>query len=82
MAGSVKQKDSGPGWPEQNETIISKITRAKRSGRMAQAIEHLSSKLEALSSNPSTTTRKTKTFCCNGRAENSFKQPPAVKNSD
>jgi hypothetical protein len=32
---------------------ISKITRGKRAGGMAQAVEHLSSRHEALSSNPS-----------------------------
>jgi hypothetical protein len=35
-----------------------KITRAKRAGGMAQAVEYLSFKTEALSSNPSTTKKK------------------------
>jgi hypothetical protein len=37
---------------------ISKITKAKRSGGMIQAVEHLPSKLKTLSSNPSTTKKR------------------------
>jgi hypothetical protein len=35
------------------QDYISKTTRAKRAGGMPQAVEHLSSKCKALSSNPS-----------------------------
>jgi hypothetical protein len=37
---------------------ISKIARVKRTGRVAQVVEHLPSKCEALNSNPSTAKRK------------------------
>jgi hypothetical protein len=37
-----------------SKTLSPKITRAKRAGGMAQAVEHLSSKCQALSSNTST----------------------------
>jgi hypothetical protein len=40
------------------QDLISKITRAKRSGGMAQVVEHLPSKCETLSSNPSTGKKK------------------------
>jgi hypothetical protein len=43
---------AGPGI---NQDTISKITNAKRAGRVAQVVEHLPSKLEAFSSTPSTT---------------------------
>jgi hypothetical protein len=39
---------------------LSKITRAKRAGGMAQAVEHLPSKCDTLSSNPRTTKKKKK----------------------
>jgi hypothetical protein len=44
---------SRPAWAK-SETI-SKITRTRRAGGLVQAIEHLPSKCEALSSNPNTT---------------------------
>jgi hypothetical protein len=37
-AGIFKSEDHSPGWP------TSKITRAKRAGEVAQAIEHLFNK--------------------------------------
>jgi hypothetical protein len=54
------QRITVPGQPKQivQETPISKITRAKWTGGMAQAIEHLLCKCEALSSNPSLTKKK------------------------
>jgi hypothetical protein len=38
-----------------HETPISKITRAKRTGGITKAVEHLLCKCEALNSNPSPT---------------------------
>jgi hypothetical protein len=43
------------------ETLAQKISNTKKIGRMYQVIEHLPSKHEALSSNPSTTKKKKKT---------------------
>jgi hypothetical protein len=42
------------------ETPISKITRAKRAGDMAQAVEHLVCEHKSLSSNPRPTKKKKK----------------------
>jgi hypothetical protein len=38
--------------------LIKKVTKAKRAGSVAQVVENLSSKCEALSSNPSAAKRK------------------------
>jgi hypothetical protein len=45
------------------EDLNSKIIKAKRAGGMAQAVENLSSKCKALSSNPSTTREKSEKIC-------------------
>jgi hypothetical protein len=44
--------------PGKKQDPIPKTTRAKRAGRMAQMVECLPSKREALNSNPSTTKTK------------------------
>jgi hypothetical protein len=80
------QRITVPGQPKQivQETPISKITRAKWTGGMAQAIEHLLCKCEALSSNPSLTKKK-KNSCptsCQERKNKSFQvacMPPGVR---
>jgi hypothetical protein len=43
---------------DKKQDLISKIARAKRAGVMAQAVEYLPCKSEALSSNPSNTKKK------------------------
>jgi hypothetical protein len=50
------------GWPEQKEDHISKITRAKNVGGMAQTVEHLPCKHKDLSSNPITAKKKVPTY--------------------
>jgi hypothetical protein len=52
------KKDHGPGWPGKKLNPKSKITRAKKTGGMAQAVKHLPNKHKALSSNCSTTKKK------------------------
>jgi hypothetical protein len=42
-----------PGQPGKKRDPISNITRAKRTGGVVQAVHHLPSKREAMSSNPS-----------------------------
>jgi hypothetical protein len=46
--GSINKSDHSPGWPREKTETLSKITRVKWTGSMAQAVE-------LLSSNPSTT---------------------------
>jgi hypothetical protein len=52
-----KPKIGGSFCPCRKTDPISKITRAKTAGDMAQAVEHLPSKCEALNSNIGTTKR-------------------------
>jgi hypothetical protein len=51
------QSQDGTG---KKQDSISKITRAKSAGGMAEVVEHLSSKCKTLSSNSSTTKNKIK----------------------
>jgi hypothetical protein len=53
LSHSEKLKIPGCPWAKKWDTIF-KITRAKRAGDMVEAVEHLSDKHEALSSNLST----------------------------
>jgi hypothetical protein len=48
----------GPVWTNSLQDPISKITKAKGTGGVAQAAEHMLCKCEALSSNPSSTPSK------------------------
>jgi hypothetical protein len=48
------------GKKKKSQDTIYKITRAKGADGMAQAVEHLTSKHKALSSNPSTAKKKKK----------------------
>jgi hypothetical protein len=41
---SLKQEDEGPDWFGEKQDRISKITRAKRTEGVAQAVEHLCTK--------------------------------------
>jgi hypothetical protein len=50
----VKQEDCGTDSQYKKQDPISKITRAKMVGGMAQVVQCLPSKYEALNSNPST----------------------------
>jgi hypothetical protein len=51
---------TSPDWPGQKPDSISKITKAKRAGDIAQVVKHLSTKHEALNSNIGITTKKLK----------------------
>jgi hypothetical protein len=55
IVGIIKQEYCGPGWPGQKvrDSII-KITRAKRAGGMAEAVENLPRKCKAMNSNSNT----------------------------
>jgi hypothetical protein len=53
MAGSLKEKDRGPGQPGQKSEILSPTTRAIKVRGVAQAVEYPPSKCKALSSNAS-----------------------------
>jgi hypothetical protein len=57
MAGSLKFKDHSPG---RKQDPLSKITRAKRPGGVAQAVKYLPCKHEVLRTNSSTTKKKKK----------------------
>jgi hypothetical protein len=50
-------RENKSGWAKHRDPI-SKITNTKRVDRMAQVVKHPVSKLEALSSTPSTTKKK------------------------
>jgi hypothetical protein len=52
--------DLRPAWAYNSQDSISKITRAKWTGGVAQAVLYLLCKMEALSSNPSPTKKKQK----------------------
>jgi hypothetical protein len=53
-----------PSLQNNHSKNISKITRAKITGAMSQAAEHLPHKCEAPSSNPRTTTKKKNSYPC------------------
>jgi hypothetical protein len=55
MAGSLKYRERGPGWP--GKKVIPpplKLTWTKQAAGVGQVTEHLPNKSEALSSNTST----------------------------
>jgi hypothetical protein len=58
--GKHKQKDQVESGLGKKWNLTSKITRAKRAGAVAQMVECLCSKFEALTSNPNTTPQKRK----------------------
>jgi hypothetical protein len=45
-------------WENTSKTLFKKITKAKRAGGVAQAVEHLPSKCKVWSSNPGTIKKK------------------------
>jgi hypothetical protein len=59
-AGSTNRKIELQAGLDVKRDPISKITKAKRAGDMVQALQHLPSKCEVLSSNSSTTKKKKK----------------------
>jgi hypothetical protein len=52
--GSISRRTAGQEAWGITPDLIQKITKAKRAGDLAQALEHLPSKCQTLSSNPST----------------------------
>jgi hypothetical protein len=56
--GSINRKTVVQASLEKKRGYLCKITKTKRFGYMAQVVEHLPSRPEALSSNPSTTHKK------------------------
>jgi hypothetical protein len=46
-SGRHIKEDHGPGWPGKKQDSISKLSRTKRAGGVAQAVQHLPSKQEA-----------------------------------
>jgi hypothetical protein len=57
---SLKQQDHGTGPPGKKQGCASKLTRAMRARGMTQVVEHLPSKYEVLSLNPSAPEKKKK----------------------
>jgi hypothetical protein len=82
---------SRPAKPNNSQEPISKITRVKWTGSVAQAVEHLLCKYKALSSNPSSIKKKKRgvgwggkkwgRFCCKVRWSNRDQVCPSIKNN-
>jgi hypothetical protein len=60
MVGSINRKTMVQARLGKKQHLISRITRAKSAGGMAQAVEYLPSKYKVLTSKPSTAKKK----CC------------------
>jgi hypothetical protein len=58
--GDLEDCSSRPAQGISSRDLISKITRVKRTGGVAQAVEHLFCKCKAQSSNPSSAKKKKK----------------------
>jgi hypothetical protein len=52
MVGHLKQEDCGTGWFGKKQDPISKITRIKRTGVVAHAVEHLPHKCSSTEFKP------------------------------